>query len=68
MKEESFKILHRIHPVKRVLERFKLNIDYSCDSCCLDKETIFHLFFQCMYSRIIWAEMQGFLFGKQVSW
>ena len=64
MKEVSFKILHRIYPVKHVLERFKLNINYSCDFCGLNKETIFHLFFHCMYSKIFWNDMQIFLSRK----
>ncbi len=33
VKEVSFKIMHRIYPVKHVLERFKLETDYSCDFC-----------------------------------
>ncbi len=37
VKEVSYKILHRIYPVKHVLERFKLNIDYSCEFCRNEK-------------------------------
>ena len=29
VKEVSFKMLHRIYPVKHVLEGFNLNIDYN---------------------------------------
>eukprot|EP00063_Salmo_salar_P022364 XP_013997199.1 PREDICTED: vacuolar protein sorting-associated protein 52 homolog isoform X1 [Salmo salar] len=36
VKEVSFKMLHGIYPVKHVLERFKLNIDYNCDFCGME--------------------------------
>ncbi len=39
VKEVSFKIMHRIYPVKHELERFELEIDYSCDFCKGEKET-----------------------------
>ncbi len=37
IKEVSYKILHRIYPAKHVLERFKLNISYSCEFCGQEK-------------------------------
>ncbi len=37
VKKVSYKILHRMYPVKHVLERFKLNIDYSCEFCSNEK-------------------------------
>jgi len=45
IKEVSYKILHIIYPGKHVLERFNLNISYTCEFCALEKETILHLFF-----------------------
>ncbi len=33
--------MHGKYPVKHVLERFKLEIGYSCDFCKGEKETIF---------------------------
>ena len=35
--EVTFKILHGIYPAISVLERFKLEIDYSCDFCSMEK-------------------------------
>ncbi len=31
IKEVSYKMLHKIYVAKRVLERFKLNISYTCE-------------------------------------
>ncbi len=45
VKEVSYEILHRIYPVKHVLERFKLNIDYSCEFCSNEKENYFSYIF-----------------------
>ncbi len=53
VKEVSYKILHRIYPVKHVLERFKLNI-----------ETILHLFFHCIYTKIFWVDVENFITRK----
>lgn len=64
IKEVTFKILHRIYPAKHVLQRFKLNIDYSCDFCGLHNETITHLFFECMYCKIFWIDVQNYLSKK----
>lgn len=64
IKEVTFKILHRIYPAKHVLERFKLNIDFSCVFCGLHKETIIHLFFECMYCKIFWIDVQNYLSRK----
>ncbi len=58
VKEVSFKILHRIYPVKELFERFKLDMENSCDFCGVVKESLTHPFFQCIYSR---------LFGVNVS-
>ncbi len=43
--------MHRIYLVKHVPERFRLEIDYSCDFCKGEKETIFHLFFHCIHKK-----------------
>ena len=64
VKEVSFKILHRIYPVKEVLERFKINIDSTCVFCDSDRETIFHLFFHCNRSTLFWTDMQNFINRK----
>ncbi len=64
IKEVSYKILHRMYPVKHVLERFKLNIDYSCEFCSNEKETIFHLFFHCIYTKIFWVDVENLITRK----
>ena len=64
VKEVSFKMLHRTYPVKHVLARFKLNIDYKCDFCGMEKETILHLFFVCIYRRMFWIDIQNFVTKK----
>ncbi len=33
IKEVSYKIIHKIYPAKKKLERFKIDIDYSCFLC-----------------------------------
>lgn len=61
VKEVTFKILHNVYPVKKTLERFNLDIDYSCTFCEQNTETICHLFYQCMYTRIFWSDVQHFI-------
>lgn len=53
-----------MYPVKHVLERFKLNIDYSCEFCSNEKETIFHLFFHCIYTKIFWVDVENLITRK----
>ncbi len=52
IKEVTYKILHRIDLAKHVLERFKINISYSCEFW--GQENILYLFFHCLYSRLLW--------------
>ncbi len=61
VKEVSFKILHRIYPVKELFERFKLDMENSCDFCGVVKESVTHLFFQCIYSRLFWVDVSNFI-------
>lgn len=64
VKEVTFKILHGIYPAKSVLERFNLEIDYSCDFCSGEKESIIHLFCNCAFTRIFWVDMENFIRRK----
>ncbi len=64
VKEISFKILHRIYPAKTLLERLKLNIDYSCVFCKSEKETIILLFFHCEHSDLFWTDMKDYIIRK----
>ncbi len=61
VKEVSFKILHRIYPVKELFERFKLDMENSCDFCGVVKESVTHLFFQCIYSKLFWVDVSNFI-------
>lgn len=48
VKEVTFKIAHGIYPSKSVFEIFQLDIDYSCDFCSIERESIVHLFYNCI--------------------
>lgn len=61
IKEVSYKILHRIYPVKEVIERFHLNIENLCEFCGVAKESITHLFFDCVYSKMFWVDVSNFI-------
>ncbi len=56
LKEVSFKIL----PCLELFERFKLDIENSCDFCGVVKESVTHLFFQCI-SRLFWVDVSNFI-------
>lgn len=64
IKEVSFKILHQIYPVKDTLRRFKINIEESCVFCQSNRETIFHLFYHCMYTKKFWSDLEEFIITK----
>lgn len=64
VKEISYKICHNLYPAKKTLERFKLNIDYNCDFCQTEPETIIHLFYQCSYSKNLWTHIQNLIHNK----
>ncbi len=63
VKEISFKIFHRIYPVKELFERFKLDMENSWGFCGVAKESVTRLFFQCIYSRLFWVD-DFFLMGR----
>ncbi len=64
IKEVSFKIMHKIHPAKKTLERFNVDIEYSCAFCGSEEETICHLFYDCTYVRIFWRDVQHYINRK----
>lgn len=63
-KEVSFKIVHRVYPVKETLERFHLDIENKCSFCSCEKESIVHLFYECPCSSVFWYKMSQFLSVK----
>lgn len=64
IKEVSYKIVHRIYPAKKTLERFKIDIEYSCTFCGNYDETICHLFYDCTYSKIFWRDVENYIRRK----
>lgn len=64
IKEVSFRIIHRIYPAKKTLERFKIDIEYSCTFCGSNEETIEHLFYHCVFTKMFWVDVQNFIERK----
>ena len=62
MKEVSYKLIHRICPVKTlIIHRFKIAIDNKSVFCDCDPETLDHLFWDCSYVRRFWCELEYFI-------
>ncbi len=36
-------------------------MENSCDFCGVVKESVTHLFFQCLYSRLFWVDVSNFI-------
>lgn len=53
-----------IYPVKKTLDGFKLDMNYCCSLCKLYIESIYHLFYQCIYVRIFWNDVQHYIGQK----
>ena len=65
VKEVSYKIFHRVYPVKSlVVQRFKVNIEDICAFCKISPETINHLFWDCPKTHIFWKELSNYLQRK----
>ena len=64
VKEVSFKIVHTIYLATNTLQRFGLDIEYFCTFCNLQEETIGHLFYECLYCRILWYDVECFIRKK----
>ena len=62
MIELSYKLIHRIYPVKTfIIHRFKIAIDNKCVFCDCDPETLDHLFWDCSYVRRFCCELEDFI-------
>ena len=60
-------ILRKKIPTWDILQsRFKQGPG-RCPLCCLDSESIYHLFITCPFAKKVWEEMQKLL-GKNVRW
>lgn len=62
VREVHFKILHLVYPVKTLFLRFNDDADVRCDFCGTEKEDVVHLFFNCIYSKMFWIELEGLLY------
>lgn len=56
--------MHKTHPTKQTLQRFYIGINYYCAFCGLEEETICHLFYKCMCTRIFWWDVQNYIIRK----
>ena len=57
MKEVSFKLIHRFYPCKVFLQRFIKDIDVNCCFCEESPEDVFHLFWNCPFSVVLWKNI-----------
>ena len=57
IKEVSFKLLHKIYPVKNYMQKFKKEIDVSCSFCLVQPETVNHIFWNCSYTKGFWRDV-----------
>ena len=54
----QLRILHRILPTNRSLRLFGIKESSKCERCSDPEETIYHVFWDCMYSKRFWARLQ----------
>lgn len=54
-----FKIIHLIYPTNQFLQKFKKDLSDSCVFCNINTETIVHLFFDCIYTRFFWIDIEN---------
>ena len=53
----QFKLLHRVLHTNELLYKWKVVTSDKCSFCNNAKETIVHLFFDCMYVRLFWLHV-----------
>lgn len=58
IKEFQYKILHKYLPTNNILFKMKKISTYACCFCNIYRETIEHLFFECLYVINFWVEIQ----------
>ncbi len=56
--EVHFEIAHLIYQTNYVLKRYRNNISESCTFCYSGTETILHLFYECIYVKLFWTEVE----------
>lgn len=55
----SWLLLHGKLPTCQYLQRLGINLDDECCLCNQAKETLDHLFFDCVYARAVWTDVAG---------
>lgn len=61
IKEVSFKLIHRVYPVKVYCKRFRVDIDPMCTFCGNSPETAVHLFWYCRFIKTFWFDFCDFI-------
>lgn len=61
IREVSYKIMHLIYPVNLIVKRFKSDVEVKCTFCGKEEESIEHLFYNCIYSRSFWFDIEHYL-------
>ncbi|XDV23416.1 hypothetical protein PO909_027995 [Leuciscus waleckii] len=64
--EVSLKIIHKCYPCNYRLSKFHNNIKEECSFCLCYPETIDHIFWECLYSRIFWLDFSNYV-NKNIS-
>ncbi len=67
VKEVSFKLIHRFHPVKQYLKKLKSDIDVKCSFCEQHPETCTHLFWSCQFTYGLWKDVNRLMVNKSFS-
>uniref|UniRef100_A0A3P9M210 Reverse transcriptase domain-containing protein n=1 Tax=Oryzias latipes TaxID=8090 RepID=A0A3P9M210_ORYLA len=57
----SFKILHKVYPVKQFFTKFKKDLDINCSFCHSSPETVPHLFWYCSFTQLFWKDVIHFI-------
>jgi hypothetical protein len=64
----QFNILHCVLPTNAFLFRAKLKNTPNCSFCHIQKETIEHLFWDCIKIKNIWLQLADFLQSKHIEY
>ena len=60
----QYKCLNNILYLNAVLFKMKLSDTHSCSYCKLHDETISHLFYECIYTKNMWTDVQTFFMNQ----
>ena len=57
----DYKFLMRIIPLNRFLLKFNIGHTTLCDFCCIEIETLDHLFWECIHVQLFWTYLSTLL-------